>query len=121
MSSEITAGAVIISPTLILGYESTRKPGNVIHEILGRESPSVTFRPAGLRRGRMELLFEEESTAADAEAALAAGEVCTLSDDDRTTVAMSFVLPRDGDLSRKLDDETRAAWVVAFDWREVSP
>jgi len=119
MSTYITAGAVTITPRLVLGYESTREAGNVLHPILGRAAPAVTYRPAQLRTGRMELLFVDEATAVAAEDALAVAESCTLASDVRASIIMTFVLS--GTLTRTLDDATRDAWTVAFDWTEVAP
>ena len=123
MTDLITAGAVTITPSLILGYESTREPRTIVHAIMGLESPDTTLRPAGLRKGRMELGFTGATAEADSRAAettLATPAVFSLVSSDRLTVQMSFVLPEGGSLTRALEDQTRAAWVVAFDWQEVA-
>ncbi len=120
MADVITSGATVITPTLILGYESTRAPGTIVHDIIGRANPDVTLRPAGTRTGRMELGFIGEADSYAAETALSTAAVFTLTSTDRPTVALSFIVKEGGTITRTLDDETRNAWTVAFDWREVT-
>lgn len=124
MADIITSGAAVIAPTIILGYESSRETRTVVHPILGRPAPDATLRPAGLRTGRLELGFTAATAEADSAAAetiLSAAATFTLVSADRTTAQMAFVLPEGGRLSRALDDSTRNAWVVSFDWTEITP
>lgn len=123
MVDSILSSSASISPDLILGYESSRTSGAVVHPIVGRPAPDVTLRRAGLRRGRMQLGFlgeDAESASADAETALSAAAVFSLVSDDRSTIQMRFVLPSTGAITRQLDPDTRETWSVTFDWQEVS-
>lgn len=56
-----------IAPELVLDqFESSDELGTIVHEILGRETPDITLRPAAPRSGTLRLLFTD---AASAEAA----------------------------------------------------
>lgn len=124
MGSIITSGSSTISPTAVVGYESSRDTGAVVHPVINRAAPDATLRVAGLRTGRLVLGFvgaAAEGDSAAAESLLATPAVFALVSSDRATVQMSFVLPKGGRLTRTLDPETRAAWTVAFDWVEVAP
>lgn len=118
MGTLITSGANTIAPTLVLGYEADREANNIIHAIPGRANPDVTLRPANLRTGTLELGFASESaskTAADLHATLG---VFTLTDTDRSTVAMSYVV--NGRIGRALEDQSRDAWIISVDFQEVT-
>ena len=104
---------------MITGYESTRESGNVIHSIIGRPSPEVTLRAAGLRTGNLEALLLLEADAIALESLLAKPKTLLLTDPDVTGVNMSFVLA--GPITRTLEDDTRRAWLVKFDFQEVAP
>lgn len=125
MAEIITSGATVIRPTLVLGYESTRAGGNIVHPIIGRRQPDVTLRPGGMRAGRLELLFDDPNPAV-AESASAAAEtlhnsaaVLTLRSDDRPSIGMSYVVPAGGNITRRLEDATREAWILAVDFEEI--
>lgn len=122
MSAQITGGATTINPDLVLGYESQREPGSIAHPILGSSNPDVTLRPAQMRSGSLALGFLTATAEVDSSAAetnLGTAAVFTLTESDRSTVGMRFVVT--GPIRRTLDPETRAAWSVAFDYTEVAP
>lgn len=123
MTSIITwAGATTpIVPLVIDGYDSSRQSGTVVHPIAGRADPDVTLAPAGLRTGTLRLVFADETDAKTAEDEHAEARAFTLSDDDRATVAMYYVVDAGGDITRSLDDTTRDAWVVEVPFQEISP
>ena len=63
-----------------------------------------------------------EAASAEAESVLSGAAVFTyITDPDRPSLALMFVIPDGGSILRSLDDVTRAAWTVEFDYREVSP
>ena len=122
MSNVITSQTAVITPTLITGYSSKRESHTVLHQIIDRSAPDVTLRAASLRSGSLELLFaaeDAEAASSAAEAALSEAAVFTLTSDERSTVGMPFVVQ--GSITRTLDDASRSAWTVAFDWAEVAP
>lgn len=118
----ISTGAAIITPSIVLGYQSAREPRTIIHDILGRESPDVTLRPASLRAGTLSLGFEgdgAEASSRTAEALLSAASTFTFSEDGVASVAMTFVVSGSS-ISRELENETRAAWIVSFGYQEIA-
>ena len=125
MADVIISGASVIAPTVILGYQSTREGGTIVHPIINRASPDASLRVASLRTGRMEMGFAAVGTAeadsAAAEALLATAAVFSLTSSERATVQLQFVVPEGGSIVRTLEDNTRSAWTVAFDWVEVVP
>jgi len=115
----ISHSSGVITPTVVDGYRATRTPRTILHEILGREDDSVTFRPASLRKGTLSLVFASEAAARTAAEILAIPQVLTLSDPD-ITIAMTFVVA-DGDFGIELDDQTRGVWILSVPFREITP
>jgi hypothetical protein len=147
MVSSITHGADTIYPQVVDGWSSTRTRPNRISPIVGSENVSVTARPAGLRRGTLRLIFGDaaatgseyvivdgiivpaddapinpaEEASRDAELLHATGTgVFHLSDPDRATLDLYYVVDQDGAITRELDDNTRAVWIVTVAFHEVS-
>ncbi|GAB6856475.1 hypothetical protein [Microbacterium xylanilyticum] len=119
MATTITAGASVITPLLVEGFEAARSGGAIVHTILGRANPDVTLRPAGTRTGALELLFADEAKANQAWSALAVAGVFTLASDERA-IGMTFVIPEGERIGLKLDDTTRNHWHVTVPYREVT-
>lgn len=119
MGATITQGATTITPQLVLSYESTRRSGNKVHQLL-TGALAVTLGGAGLRTGTLELFFLTEQAAAAAELAHTVSAVFTISDPGRPTMAMTYVLADGGALVRRLDPETRDRWIVTVDFQEVT-
>jgi hypothetical protein len=122
MSTVITYSGGAINPDMVLGYQSQREAGNIVHPILGRDNPDITFRPARLRTGRLELGFysdtaEEDSLAA--EEAHALGVIFNLASTDRGSIEMSYVVA--GSVVRSLAVPSgTGAWTLDVDYQEVS-
>jgi hypothetical protein len=132
------------TPTLVDGYAGERTPQTIVHPILNRADPDITIRPAALRTGTLRMLFSEVGSggglvldedgyiveapmiAYDAEVvslecsdAHAAGGVFSLVSSERGTIEMSYVAT--GSISRTLDDESRAMWMLEIGYQEVAP
>lgn len=120
MTSTITHALGTIVPTVVNGYTATRTAETVVHRIINRSEPDVTFRPAGLRTGSLRCVFATESEAKAAYGVLSDPQVFALADDDVPTVDMSFVVA-DGDIEISLDPDTRRVWVVTVPFVEVNP
>ena len=121
MGTIITAGTAVIAPTIALSIESGRAAQNIVHPIIAREEPDVTLRPASTRSGRLSLGFEGATSEADSAAAeqlLSRPLVFSIVSDERTTLALSFIVQ--GRITRELEDQSRDAWVVSADYQEVS-
>ncbi len=120
MATTITHSAGAITPSVMDGYQASRAARTVVHQILNRSAPDVTFRAPGLRTGTFTLVFGAQSDAIDAYGVLSIGQVFTLTDPDVTAVGMEFVVA-DGDLVIRLDTETRSVWVIEVPFHEVIP
>jgi len=118
MTVTITQGASSVSPSLVLGYKSTRQAGNLIHPIIQRTDPDVTLAPAGLRTGTLELFCLDLAQALEVETLHAGAGVCQLEDTDLPALNMLYVAA--GAIGLELDDETRLRWVVSVDYQEVA-
>ena len=115
----ITHDAGVITPQLVDGYQASSEARTIVHPILNRSSPDITFRAAGLRTGTFRCLFRLEVDAVDAFAVFRTPQVLTITDDARTGIGMSFVVA-DGDISVELDDKTRDLWWVEVPFQEVT-
>ncbi|WP_217584865.1 hypothetical protein [Microbacterium sp. GbtcB4] len=118
----ITHTAGTITPELIDGYQASRTTRSIVHDILNRPNPDITFRPAGLRRGEFRCLFMDQADALSAYAALSVPQVLSISDADVPAIDMSFVIGPEGEqLDIELDDDTRSAWWIVVPFVEVIP
>ncbi|MDL9978851.1 hypothetical protein [Microbacterium candidum] len=113
----ITAGAAVISPILIHGFESSREAGTIVHDVIGRANPDITLRPASLRTGTARLLFADETASKSAEDALSLAVTCTLTTE---LASASFPFVVRGPITRTLN-ESRVTWLVAFEFQEIAP
>lgn len=116
----ITSGTTTITPTLVDGYSAEQETRTLAHPIVGAPFDDITLRPSGPRSGSFRLLFASEAAADAARRALAGTLVWTITDADRPTINMPFVV-QGGSLSRVLEDSTRNLWFVEVPFREVSP
>lgn len=119
MSTTITHADGAIVPAVVNGFESARPARTLVHTILGRPDPDITYRPAGLRKGELLLVFESGAESAAAEAILVSAQVFTLSDPDVPQVAMPFVVAN-GEVSSALDLDTQTVWVLRVPFQEVA-
>ena len=121
MVTYITTGSSMVTPSAVVGYESSRSTHSVVHDVIDRTDPDASLRVAGMREGRIVLEFvgkSAETSSASAEAILAQAALFQLVSDS-SSITMAFVLPEGGSLNRSLG-RTGASWQVSFDWREVS-
>ncbi|MEV8265965.1 hypothetical protein AB0P00_17645 [Microbacterium sp. NPDC077057] len=120
MSSSITHSTGTLTPELIDGYEAIRPTHTVVHDILNRPNPDITFRAPGLRRGQFRCLFPEQADALSAFAVLSIPQVFAITDPEVDAIDMSFIVG-EGDLSITLDEDTRDVWWITIPFVEVSP
>lgn len=114
MSTVITHAGGVITPLAVSEYAVEQEAGNIVHQILGRPHPDITFRPAALRTGTLSYTF---ATAAEAEAARvahAAGGVFMMTS-TVNVVSMHYVLA--GKLGTVLGKA--GEWTIAVDFHEV--
>lgn len=119
--STISNGTTTLTPTLVLGFQSRRESRNVLIEPIDSPEPYVSLAAARTRTGTLSYLFDDEADSLACEQMHSAPGVFTLFDDDVTSVNMSYVVLERGQITRTLDDETRDAWTVTVDYREVTP
>lgn len=118
MATTFTDGTTILYPTVVDGWDASRRARNIIHDVLGRADPDVTLRPAGLRSGKLRLVFADEADAMQASNMHAQAATFQLVSTDRDHINMTYVATDEVRLT--LDDATRDAWVVEVGYQEVS-
>ena len=120
MPTTFTSSAGTITPVLVLGYETSSQSRNVLHEVIGAQSPSVTFGGETLRSGTLNLFFDTHATAWGARNFFTSNVVWTLTSTDQAGMAMTFV--RQGDLSMELNTETtkESVWTLSVSYQEVN-
>ena len=119
MTTTITDGTTTATPILVTGWDTERDSKNVLHDIISRADDDVTFRPAGLRNGELEVLCATLEDALALEALLAQPRKMALADTDHPLLDMSFVV--DGSIGVHLDDETRLQATVTIGFQQVLP
>jgi len=104
-------------PLLVNGWEESADSLNVVNRVIGGGF-DVTLRDASLRQGAFELVYEvdDEAEAANAFKLHQEPTTFTISDSDRPSIAMQYVV--NGQITRSLDEE-RMYWVVRVDYQEV--
>lgn len=106
----------VTSPVLVLGWETKRQSQNIIHDLIGGGIGVTLIRPRP-RSGTLELLYTSEDDAAEALEFHGRETTFSLSDTDRSSVAMTYVV--NGECGLALDRDTRDVWVVAVGYQEV--
>lgn len=108
-----------VEPSLIEGYETTRTSRHIVHHILGRREPEVTFREPSMRSGRLRMYFEDQYKLRTAEQVFALAEVLMLQttrSEHEDVMRMCFVV--DGDMDCELTDTNQ--WVLTVGYQEVN-
>jgi hypothetical protein len=113
----VTKGATTLTPTLVVDPSYTRTSGNIVHAILGRPAPDVTFAPARLRKGTHKFLCADRSAALALENLHATPGAITLVDPTIPGYGMKYVV--EGEISSAVDTETRVRWIVDIGYQEV--
>lgn len=121
MTSTITHIGGTITPTLIDGYEADREARNIVHDIVNRSDPDVTFRAPGLRRGAFKCVFANQLDAVAAFGALSIPQAFTVADTDVPSIGMTFVVPDGQNIRIALDNTTRRTWIITVPFAEVLP
>lgn len=119
MSSLITrtSDSATTSPTLVLGYETTRSGRNVVHDLINGDIAVTIVKPRP-RSGTLELFYPDETEAWAAFALHSLADTYTLADTDRPGIGMLYVVQN---ASLALDDATRNRWVVSVEYQEIEP
>ncbi|MET4053584.1 hypothetical protein ABID81_002962 [Frigoribacterium sp. PvP054] len=105
-------------PLLSAGYQSSRQSRTVVHEVLGRSYPDITQFPMSLRSGTLTLVYDNEADALESERMHVGGYVMTYADSDLQSATMTYIV--NGALTRELEPQTRAVWLVTVAYQEVT-
>lgn len=105
------------TPVLIDGWTETSTSQNIVNQVVGGGF-DITLQRGSLRSGSFDMLYADEETAFDAFQMHQAPAVFTITDADRSSVAMTYVV--DGQITRQLDDESRELWKVTINYQEVA-
>lgn len=104
-------------PLMMTQYASGRTTQHVVHEILGRSDPDVTFTPTQTRSGSVSFLYESLALASEGADLLAASGPITLDQSDLPTLSMVFVVT--GEIALAPDDQDADMWALTVPFREV--
>ena len=118
MATIITDGTTEITPQLVLGWSSSKSSRNISHNIIGKDGPDITLKPAGLQTGTLELLFLTSSEAFDAQWMLSQALPFLIESDESFINGMYFVVI--GSISSALEDTTRSMWILSVDFQQVT-
>lgn len=115
--TEITNGVTTVHPILWMEYASTRQANTRTHPLMSGGT-AVTLAPHGPRTVTLALLFDDEEESIVCEDMHARPSVFTITEAGRPTHSMQYVAV--GRVSRELDQETAAVWIVSVEVQEVS-
>jgi hypothetical protein len=114
----ITSDAGTFSPLMRISAEETTASRNVIHELLGG-GVAVTFGENALSTSTLEMVFTSEASCLDAYTQLKTGHIFELTDYDKTSTSMFFVVS--GTIDREFIIESNDTWTLNVDVQQVEP
>lgn len=117
VTTTITHSGGTVTPDAVSGYDPAFEVRTIVHTILGRVDPDITFRPAALRSGSLPLEFASQADVWAAVAVLRVPQVLSLSNSDIPVMDMAFVVAP-GALRPELDS-TRTRWTLTVPYQEV--
>jgi|GEM_PF-2156396 len=110
-----------MSPELIhQAWAPARQSRNIVHELLDGTIATALV-AAAPRKGRLQLYFVDEGSAATCVNLHAAPASFSLVSDESSTVSMTYVIADRGSATYQLDPETRHLWLVYVDFQEIVP
>lgn len=104
-------------PLMLIQFAGARTAQHIVHEILGRSDPDVTFMPTQTRAGTLTFLYESLDAVAAARDLLALPGPVTLTQTDMPALSMTFVVV--GDLEVAPDQQDPYLWTIAVPFREA--
>jgi len=107
-----------VEPLSVLTPGHARTARTITHDVLGeRTDPDVTLRTATTRQGTLELFFDVEADALEADAMHSGALVMTLVDDVNPAKSMTYVTTGGEVETRR--EIPHARWIVTAPYREV--
>lgn len=116
MPTTITSSSGTLYPLALSQYSTRRQARTIVHDVLGRSEPDITFRPASLRSGMLRLSFDSASASAAAENVHATGQTFTVVSPVEGVGGMRYVVAS-GDIERSYDGN--GEWVLMVPFQEV--
>ena len=117
MTTTITDGHTTVTPTLVMGWQTSQDTRNIVHPIIGSSNPDVTIKPSNLRTGEMSLLFDTYVQADLCRALHANAAVFQLYTDDFPAANMNYVVFQEVKLT--LEETGQRYWIVNIQFQEV--
>ena len=112
------APSTVLYPSEVLDYKVTRASGNLVHPIIGRSNPDVTFAVPGFRKGVLKTVWPSDATAAAAWAEHMLTGTFQLTSDARPSINMYYV--PDGECTQEYDHDA-GVWLLMVPFSEVLP
>lgn len=116
MTVTLTVAGNSITPFLVLGYEWSTDLNSIVHPIIGRNYPDITYRMPGLRTGTLKIFCLTAEDAVAVEDFHRALGIYSLDDGDVPTANMNYVPVRD---MGTVQQGGRARWVVSVGFQEL--
>jgi hypothetical protein len=104
--------------TVLVPHAVDRESRNVIHDLIGG-GVAVSLVAPRPRAGELGLLYADEMLANACAQLHTAETTFTLTETDRPTVSMTYVV--DGTITIALDEDTQDDWIVTIGYQEVTP
>lgn len=118
MAATITSDAGTFSPVLRLTASQAASTRNVLHELIGG-GIAVTFGEDSGVTHTLEMVFTSETDSEEAFSQLRAGHLFELTDTDKPTTSMYFVLS--GTVERAYQVDSVDTWIITCDIQQVEP
>ena len=112
-------GSPVVSPRLVLGWQTGRPARTIVHELLHSEEPVVSLAAPGVRRGTLSYFFESAEAAATCWDMHTATAVFTLTAPVSDSVQVLRYVVTGGDLRMSLDEATAKQVVIEVPYLEV--
>lgn len=103
-----------VTPWILTDYKMTEGSTTKYIDVPGRSKPVVVLRPLRGRTGTIALVLTDEAQAAALRALLRRNVTYTLTDTDRASYNMDFVIG-DGGFSIELEPETRRRFTASLE------
>lgn len=105
------------SPVLWMQLATTRQATSRIVTNGGQAAAIIHGPRPRHRQSQIVLLYIDETASRTAEDLHAAGGICTITEPGRPTHGMTYIVT--GAISRELDPETAAVWIVTIEVTEI--
>jgi hypothetical protein len=109
----------VTTPLMLLGYETERRSGNIVHQLVGGGT-AVTLFPAPLRSGRIEVLYGDLLGAHTCLNLLSRPTTFRLVNDPSVSRQDMLFAIDDNSVTLRQDPATGIRYIVGFGYQELS-